>query len=133
MNNLINLAFEAGWLLAAKWAGRDDLQHDTGSPAYTRDRDNRLAGLLQGQPVPVDFEPLYLQAMEQLRSAVEERNKLAAEVAALRRDGPIIERGTDGDGHPIMGTMRSVLTDYMLAAQAEARLADELQAGQIKG
>jgi hypothetical protein len=38
-----NVIFEAGWRLAAKWANRDDLYHDTTSAAYVRDRDAVLA------------------------------------------------------------------------------------------
>jgi hypothetical protein len=30
-------AFESGWRAAAKWAGREDLIADIGSPAYERD------------------------------------------------------------------------------------------------
>ena len=36
-------AFEAGWHVASGWAGREDLLHDIGSPAYIKDRTAALA------------------------------------------------------------------------------------------
>lgn len=35
-------AYAAGWRNAARWANRDDLIADIGSPAYERDRDAAL-------------------------------------------------------------------------------------------
>ena len=49
-----------------------------------------------------------------------------AEIAALKESGPLMERGTDDDGKPFMGTMHQVLQDYRSAADAEAREADRL-------
>lgn len=42
MNNL-KKAYELGWIQASKWAEREDLIADIGSPAYTKDADDALA------------------------------------------------------------------------------------------
>ena len=44
----LNDAFEKGWCAAAQWASRDDLRHDTGSVAYSGQRDAILAGKASG-------------------------------------------------------------------------------------
>jgi len=44
----LNDAFEKGWCAAAQWASRDDLRHDTGSVAYSGQRDAILAGCASG-------------------------------------------------------------------------------------
>lgn len=54
---------------------------------------------------------------------------LRRRVLALVKDGPVMQRGTDGTGAPWMGTMREVLEDYKQAAEVEASLRDEV-AGQ---
>lgn len=40
-------------------------------------------------------------------------------------NGPAMQRGTNADGTPLMGTMREVMEDYKAAAEAEAKAADE--------
>jgi len=49
-SNRDEAAFDAGWLLAARWAERDDLHCDMDSPAYQRDRAALLAALPHMQP-----------------------------------------------------------------------------------
>lgn len=51
-----------------------------------------------------------------------------AEIAALKESGPLMERGSDGDGKPVMGTMKQILQDYRDAADAEAKEVDRLNA-----
>jgi hypothetical protein len=46
---------------------------------------------------------------------------LLAELEELRKNGPVIRRGSRGDGVPWMGTMREVLEDYKQAAHIEAQ------------
>ncbi len=48
MNNL-KKAYELGWIQASKWAEREDLIDDIGSPAYVREADAALAALKQSQ------------------------------------------------------------------------------------
>ena len=40
----VNKAFDEGFRLCARWANRDDLHHDIGSPAYSSDKEKFLAG-----------------------------------------------------------------------------------------
>jgi hypothetical protein len=42
----LQAAFRAGWKVAAKWANRDDLTADIGSPAYLKDMADALAPML---------------------------------------------------------------------------------------
>ena len=59
MNNL-KKAYELGWIQASKWAEREDLIADIGSPAYTKDADAALAdqqpqvALKQSQAEPLE-------------------------------------------------------------------------------
>jgi hypothetical protein len=39
------IAFDKGWVGAARWAKRDDLLADLDSPAYLRERDEALLGV----------------------------------------------------------------------------------------
>lgn len=41
------LAYDAGWIECAEWAGRGDLVSDMDSPAYAKDRERSLAALNQ--------------------------------------------------------------------------------------
>lgn len=54
--------------------------------------------------------------------------EISAELHRLHADGPIMQRGTDLHGNPVMGTMRQVMEDYRMAAEAEAQHANELRA-----
>lgn len=47
VRELVEQAFAAGWVHAAQWADREDLVHDIGSDAYTKDRDAALAAMDQ--------------------------------------------------------------------------------------
>ncbi len=44
-NTDLEKAFDRGWLMAAKWAGRDDLHCDMDSPAYQKQRAKLLSDL----------------------------------------------------------------------------------------
>jgi hypothetical protein len=50
---------------------------------------------------------------------------LLVEIERLKKDGPIMQRGTCGDGAPWMGTMRECLEDAYDAAKVEAELRRE--------
>lgn len=52
----LNDAFEKGWCAAAQWANRDDLRHDTGSIAYSGQRDAILAG--KAAEVRAEWQPI---------------------------------------------------------------------------
>lgn len=52
----------------------------------------------------------------------------ADEIERLRSHGPQVQRGTNDDGTPWIGTMRDALEDAIQAAAVEARLADGLRA-----
>lgn len=54
--------------------------------------------------------------------------RAADAIARLAADGPIVQRGTAGDGSPRMGTMREAWNDGLLAARVEAGLRDEARA-----
>lgn len=41
----LRMAYAFGWLMAAAWAGRDDLSADIDSPQYIIDRDGVLVGI----------------------------------------------------------------------------------------
>jgi hypothetical protein len=50
----LQAAFRAGWKVAAKWANRDDLMADIGSPAYLKDMAAALSPILaDGVAIPV--------------------------------------------------------------------------------
>ena len=70
---------------------------------------------LRRRPTPLaDLIPLLQQAVD--------------EIERLQRDGPIMKRGTRGDGSDLMGTMRECLEDARQAAAAAASLGDEARA-----
>lgn len=50
MTTKLEQAFKEGWLVAANWAGRDDLVYDIDSSAYYRDMRAALAGAHLTQP-----------------------------------------------------------------------------------
>lgn len=79
-------AFDEGFRLCAKWANRDDLNHDIGSPAYSSDKEKILAGST--------IAPALANEVENIRKG-EPYNDLAFE--ALCRD------------HNIWGTPQSAL------------------------
>lgn len=56
MNNL-KKAYELGWIQASKWAKREDLIADIGSPTYVREADAALA-TQQTQPQAEPLESL---------------------------------------------------------------------------
>ncbi len=56
-----------------------------------------------------------------------ELRRLSAENEQLRKTGPEMSRGTNGNGDPWMGTMLDCLNDARAAATAEAQYADELR------
>ena len=51
-------AFEAGWTVAANWAGRGDLLADVGSPAYQRDRGDAMRLLAHPAPSAAPAQPV---------------------------------------------------------------------------
>lgn len=51
----LEAAYELGWICAAHWADRTDLIADTDSPAYEKQRDEKL-GKLPSVAVEVDFK-----------------------------------------------------------------------------
>lgn len=42
IEGLVKSAYESGWIACAGWAERDDLVFDTESPAYLRERKERV-------------------------------------------------------------------------------------------
>jgi hypothetical protein len=50
---------------------------------------------------------------------------LKVEIAALQLNGPVMRRGSYGDGRDWMGTMRQCLLDSQEAADVESKLRDE--------
>jgi len=50
-------AFENGWIACSRWANRDDLIADIGSPAYIRERDHMLSART-AHPEPAAAEPV---------------------------------------------------------------------------
>lgn len=61
-----------------------------------------------------------------LRRSTEMLGEVVKERDALKIDGPVMQRGTNADGTPWMGTMRECLNDYKLAADVEAQEVDRL-------
>lgn len=64
-----------------------------------------------------------MSEVEDLRARLD---NLIRENERLMKDGPMMERGTTMDGEVWYGTMREVMNDYKLAADAEAREVDRL-------
>ena len=88
MNNL-KKAYELGWIQASKWAEREDLIDDIGSPAYTKDAD---AALATQQTQVEDYKTWYDEAMCASNeagfagvSAADTIRELARELAALKQ------------------------------------------------
>lgn len=66
-----------------------------------------------------------MSEIEELRARFD---NLIRENERLMKEGPTMERGTTLDGEVWYGTMREVMNDYKLAAEAEAREVDRLNA-----
>ena len=71
MNNL-KKAYELGWIQASKWAEREDLIADIGSPTYVREAD---AALADQQPQAAIKQP-QAEPLESLLSTDEEWAKV---------------------------------------------------------
>ena len=88
MNNL-KKAYELGWIQASKWAEREDLIDDIGSPTYVREAD---AALADQQPQVEDYKTWYDEAMCASNeagfagvSAADTIRELARELAELKQ------------------------------------------------
>ena len=88
MNNL-KKAYELGWIQASKWAEREDLIADSGSPAYVREAE---AALATQQTQAEDYKTWYDEAMCASNeagfagmSAADTIRELARELAALKQ------------------------------------------------
>ncbi len=70
------------------------------------------------------LEAVMLAEIKELRQALEEVQTLNVtcinQIAELQKNGPVMRRGTLGDGTEWMGTMREVLNDSIEAADCEA-------------
>ena len=104
------------------------------SPSYrpkTRKENHKMQNELTQRIAKLRVEaervnlPVVLALLADVQDALDAND---AEQATLSENGPLMERCSDGDGKPIMGTMMPVLQDYRSAADYEAGEVDRLNA-----
>ena len=107
-------AYEQGWRAAADWADRDDLVYDIGSPAYKKDRQDRIARLTRA-PMQVTDDLIDFVAKiiadhlgHGMREKCERTARDIVEPLSARLDQPVV--APDGLTSDVFGDWCNTLT-----------------------